>query len=528
MNLTHELAPYFIHRSGTETLWTCPRKYFYEYLYDDTGIRHTPTKLQLVVGTAVHFGLAHLCSMAQLSIKDALTFECCSDAIESSINYFRSTDSFQHLKLHEKAEQEMLIAGLLWAFFYHSWPVFVSTFEVITVERAWVETFDYQQSGVPLVHISSRPDVIVRHRATNEFIGISWKTIDSITEYKRYTFRENLQNLMETYYGEKLLSIVLEDEYSLPPDLFSKLRGRALIEATEKAIAEFRSLPREIAYVQTIFLVKGPRQAELLDGTLINWEDGQYYDEQERTWRQQSFLCYRYVNGGLAVPESPETSLEAVLAESLKPGSKGRKSKVPEAPKKSRVSRLSQESSWSYRYWKPGNKSYNNLSGDWLRQPLWEARDLTIQQWVEQLHEGGVFPSSGVEVSDADGVLDPRNSKYPLSRVVVWDDPVERAKVLMEDTVAEVEAAHYSVVTNNMHDGVFDMTRFERRLSVCNNSAPAAGVPVKCEYKDICLTSAPALIQIGGTSEWVRRRPHHEAERESFRERGLLTDAELG
>jgi hypothetical protein len=513
---------YFIHRSGTETLWTCPRKYFLEYLYLQTGVRKTPTKLQLVVGSAVHVGLAVMCTEAKRSLANVLHPKTCAEAIIQAVEYFRRSDTFQHLKEHERFEQQTLIAGLLWAFFYHSWAAFIATYEIVCVERAFVDTWSYGDD-LPTFVISSRPDVIVRHRGTNEFIGISWKTIDSLSDYKRWNFRENLQNLMETYYGEKLLSVVLEEEYEFP-DFVRRLRGRALVEATEKALDDFRKLPREIAYVQTIFLVKGPRQCELLDGSVITWEDGQFYDEQEKTWRQQSLLCYRYVNGAGVVPVEETPTLEEALVESLKPSARGRKAKIA-APKPKGVQ---QETSWSYRYWKPGNKSYNNLSGDWLRQPIWES-GISVHDWVQTLNAGGVFPSTGAEVCDAYGVLDLRNEVNPLNRVVIWDEPVERNESLMLKTVDDIQTQHYQMVRAGFvlpHDGVdstaiFDIEAFPRQLSACNNSAPAAGVPVRCEYRDVCYMPVP-LIQIEQGGQWVTRQPHHEVERESFRERGLF------
>lgn len=478
-----------------------------EYLFVGTGIRRAPTKLQLVVGSAVHVGLAFVCTALMASIKDAMSVECWANTIALSINYFISSDTYPHLKEHERREQETLIAGLLWSFYYHSWPLFVATFEVLCVERAWEETFDYGE-GMPMVHLSSRPDVIVRHRRTNEFIGISWKTIDSLDDYKRWNYRENLQNMMETHYGEKILARVLEDEYVFSPEI-TGLRGRALVEAMERAIAEFRQLPREIGYVQTVFLVKGPRQAELMDGTLVNWEELGDTNEQDRTWRQQSMLCYRYVNGGQ--PTTDPEGLEAALEESVGKA-RGKKPKAVKAPKVN----LSADVSWSYRYWKAGNKSYNNLTADWMRQPIWES-DTSVHDWVQQLNNGSVFPSV---------LADDRNARQPLARVVIWDEPVERNQALMEKTVLGVESAHYDVLTRGFDErGVLLPGAFDRHLSTCYNSAPSAGVPVRCEYlqQGVCFSGDEPLVQIGAGSEWVARVPHHEIERKSFEDRGLLS-----
>lgn len=499
-------APYFIHRSGTETLWTCPRKYYLEYLHLGTGIRKQPTKLQLTVGTCVHAGLAIMCLVAAKFPDAALSEDMMElDAIPVALEIFRSSDTYLFLKPIEQREQETLIEGILWAFFFHSWTAFLRVYEIITVERAFVERLQFPD--MPEFVISSRPDCIARHRLTNQFIGVSWKTIDDLTEFKRWNFRQNLQNLMETWYGEMILADVLDNEYEFTPEI-TGLKGRALIAAMEKAIADFKALPREIAYVQTVFFQKGPRVCELLDGTVVPGEEWGHYTDAEKVYRQSSMLCYRYVNAG-SVEAEPEPVPELTKA--------GKPRKV-----RATAVKIADAYSWSYRYYKPGNKGYNNLSGDWVRQAIWES-DTTVKEWVRALSQGSVFPSTGEAVSEG-GVVDPRNAVQPLTRVVVWDEPVERNAELMRVTMDELVTRHYDAVKQGSpSEGCkdpFEMSLFPRTLSACHNCAPSAGVPVRCEYIDICFEPAP-LVSIEGT-QWVNRIPHHEIERESFKERGLL------
>lgn len=466
---------HYAHRSGHETWWACPRKYYLEYLHCGTGIRKTPTKLALVVGSSVHVGLGVLLQShkdnGQVTVQSAIY-----EAVNAALLYFESSDTWTFLQPGERVEQQTLIAGLLFGFFHYRWPSFSKQFEILTVERDWVEKLSVSDT-IDLV-TSSRPDAIVRDKNTNEIVVISWKTIDDIADYKRANFHQNLQTFLESYYGRKVLRRYLEDEYM--PMVPDGLRGKALMEYLAGESERYKTLPAEVDYTLTIFLVKGSRTAKLLNGDDISLEEAGSYTNQDRVYKQQSPLCYRWQN----------------LGDSTLCGQ-----------------------AWTQRYYKEGNVSYNNIGKDFVSAPVPFEE---LEQWVISLNNGEVFPSTEV---------DSRNSGNPLMKVIVDEEPEYwdgiRAEQAMRSFVAEsrtnAERAAYLrelAVEGTLTEELLD-TAFRKHLTSCNNSAPSAGFPIKCEYKSMCVGS-DELVQIlpGSDKEgiWSRRQPHHNAEIEGWKE----------
>ena len=466
---------HYAHRSGHETYWACPRKYYLEYKHCGTGIRRIPTKLALSVGSAVHIGLAFLLQAHKMN--GQITPDGVMEGVvDAALLTFRQSDSYRFLKEEERQEQDVLIAGLLYSFFYYRWPSFSKQFEVLTAEQDWVESHEVTES-VRLV-ISSRPDAIVRDRNTNEIVAISWKTIDDLADFKRANFHQNLQTFLEAYYGQKVLRRYLDEEYT--PQVPDGLRGKALMEYLAAESQRYATLSTKVDYTLTIFLVKGPRTAKLLNGDDISLEDSVNYSDQEREYKQNSFLCYRWV--------SAESTLTA--------------------------------RAWTTRYWKDGNASYNKLPvSEFVSEPIQLDE---VEEWVKCLAQGDVFPSTQ---------SDTRNLANPLSKVVIDEEPEYFEEEAAQSVVASFVNEEEDIArrADYMHDQSvstdllihLDQT-FPKHLISCNNSAPAAGFPVKCEYKGICHGNE-GLIQIADGKDfegvWARRVPHHNAELERWEEK---------
>jgi hypothetical protein len=270
----------------------------------------------------------------------------------------------------------------------------------------------------------------------------------------------------------------LDDEYQ--PLVPEGLKGRALMEYLATEAEKYKTLETKIDYTLTIFLVKGTRFAKLLNGDDINLEDAVNYTDQEREYKQQSFLCYRWVSG--------ESTLTA--------------------------------RAWTTRYWKEGNSSYSKLPTSEFVSELVPFDE--IEEWVKCLALGEVFPSTQ---------LDSRNLANPLSKVIVDEEPEyfdeQAAGPVVASFVTEERAIAMGTYSLRGFDGhpTFNTaldTCFPKHLISCNNSAPAAGFPVKCEYKGICHGNE-GLIQIEDGKDfegvWARRVPHHQAELERWEEK---------
>src|ERR1019366_4206739 len=111
-------------------------------------------------------------------------------------------------------EQETLIAGLLWAFYYRAWPQFIAKYEVLFVEESSDDEIDFSIGDqLAILHLLSRPDVIVRERASGVIVAVNWKTINNITDERRENITNRLQVNLEAYYAERLYQKYLKENY---------------------------------------------------------------------------------------------------------------------------------------------------------------------------------------------------------------------------------------------------------------------------------------------------------------------------
>jgi hypothetical protein len=476
---------FFAHRSGHEAQQYCPRRRYLAYHHLGTGVNLFPP-LYFDVGTAFHHISRFLLSDGD---EDAM-HEC----IAFSLDWFRSQPVYMGMKPDERSEQETLIAGMLWTFWYRVWPSFNARFEVLMAEPPSVDTREFEITAANAVvpaklHLLSRPDVIVRDRQTHEIVAINWKTINSITDERRQNIAASLQVNLEAHYAEKLYSKWMDDEFV--PDIPTGLRGKLLMQYLDEATAYYKSLPREVAYTQIIYFVKGTRQLVLASGQEVNAEEADRWTNEEKSWRQDSLLCYRWVNltGGAAT-------------------SKGRAGKgldvtIPPV-------------SWSARFYKKGNQSYNELTKDYARQGVWES-GLSIQQHVCQLNDGAIFPST----LNPD---DERNEANPLDRIVFFENPIyrdadmqtrlRRGVINREMDIAQaLVRVQEATAAGELLDDVLDI-EFPMQLISCRK-------PTRCEY-DGRLCNVPSekreklftILPVGG--QWQARQPHHAAELEAF------------
>ncbi len=464
------LRDFYAHRSGHETNQYCPRKGYLAYRHLGTGINRFPP-IYFEIGTVVHAGLAHILAnhLPAAALDDTTAF----DAVDIAIAAFRDSLIYPTLKEYERLEQETLIEGMLWTFWFRVWPTFIGMFEVLYVEIA---SEDVVEDGGIRLHILSRPDAIVRVRSTGEIVGINWKTINSLTDERRQKTANSLQINMEAYYGERKYNELANENWV--PAIPAGLRGLQLAEWLETALEEFKAQNKELAYSQLIYLVKGNRQLLLADGTEVPNETAEDLRDVEKFWRQDSRLCYRWVDveGGAKTPAIAH----------------------------------------SYRYYKAGNKSYNQLTKGYRRQPIWESGE-SVRDWVKSLHEGKVFPSTLA-------VDDDRNKQSALDDLVVFEAPVYRDVERQLRLLNQFIAAELRTVQSVMRvekaiagapealDDALDV-EFPQHLINCTS-------PVRCEFNVICNAEAEArqplfnIMPEGG--QWYARVPHHKAEFEAL------------
>jgi len=505
---------FYAHRSGHESLQYCPRRRYLNYHHLGTGVNLFPP-LYFDVGTAFHFISTFIDPNRHLSPADYGSQEAMAETVAYTIDWFQNQPVCQTMRADEKSEQETLVAGMLWTFFYRVWPSFSARFEILMAEPLAVDTREFelirQQAVAGLVanasespanatetdtpameavparlHVLSRPDAICRDKQTHEIVAINWKTINSITDERRNNIVASLQVNLEAHYAEKLYDRWMDEEFV--PDIPAAIKGKALMQYLDEATAYYKSLPREVAYTQIVYMVKGQRQLVLSTGEEIPSEDYDKHVNEDKFWRQDSLLCYRWVD--LSAGRGKDGSRAKPFGSLPRPAS-----------------------SWSYRYYKEGNASYNNLPAEYARQGIWES-DVSIREHVQLLNEGKVFPSTW-------NVDDERNDANPLDRIVLFETPIyrdvemqtrlRRSMINREFDVAQrLIRVQQAVASGEELDDVLDY-EFPMQLISCRK-------PTRCEYDGrICNTPAESrqpLFQIlpaGG--QWQQRIPHHAAEK---------------
>ena len=444
----------FSYRSGVETDWRCPRGGYLEQFYLKTGIVKNPQPYWLSVGTAVHIGLGEMLERSQRG--GALPEDLAEASVECALAYWDTCGQSAVLTEYQFNEQRCLIEALLWAFYYHTLRVFLETYEVLWVEKEITEIV----AGRPRYMMMSRPDAIVRSRETGELVVISWKTIDSVTNWRRLFFKQDLQGMMEAWYSEQFLNSLAGRE-EFPPN-------------------------QTVSYVQTIYLVKGKRTRK--DAYGEEGEGDAFADETlGDDWRQDSHLIYPYSNydRGAQIP-APEAQAFQTLA-------------------------------WKYRYTKPGNSSFSTL-GNAFKKTLITNTGMSVREWICALNDGGVFPSTMATeqehplaktvVWEVPSYRDEGMMRSVIAQVKESERKRHRDKRVLERKARE--CAEYSALSNDIlaaeHAQMLDKL-FPQQLTSCS-------FPWKCQFQPVCHTEdgRAALVRLEMPKGYTPRVPHHEPE----------------
>lgn len=459
---------FYSHRSGAETYQRCPRAAYLEYHHLGIGIQQAPMAIWLDIGNAVHLGLAWI-----------MTHEDIEGAVAEALEFYMRSDQ-PIFRGDETVEQTWLIECILRSFWEMFWPMFKQSYEVLYVEQEVDETYKVDEpeqfikidgeldQSIPgyifdLV-FSSRPDVIVKDRRTQEVIGISWKTIDDLTDYRRTKFTYDLQGFTEMYYAGKLfVDQVKALEAQLQTLTTGRMRGSVRERIEEEIKKERLKLDKGVDAIQTIFFQKGKRIKE-------GWDEDSPFERDEdpdktgymvnsfltRPWRQKS-------TGTLA---------------------------------------------HSYRYLKPGNKSQSTISPkDWERIKAFDMGSLPIhmgpEEWVKMLHRREVFPSSDYPTID-----------NPLTKVVIYDQPIPRDAQMLDSIINQVLEQEIrkcrnliDIAEEHGEEGkrVLIERYFPQYMQGCTRD-------FRCQFFNFCHGPVKTLDLVNIPNGFERRKPHHATE----------------
>lgn len=452
----------FIHRSGIEQYQRCPRSAWFTYHHLGTGIVPLPTPNYFDIGSAVHEGLA--CSMMLLSEEEA---------VKRSISYYSSKPDFNLRHVYEQKESLLLIEALIRAWYANGHENFHAMYTVLHVEHeVHIPLSHITASGSLLtMHWMSRPDAIVKEKGSPLIAGISWKTIDDASNYRREYFSHDLQGLMEMVFGS--LAIAQQPVKA----------SYQTVAMHEHIVNDWQASSKRVDYIQTIFLQKGARAKAQNSSPSANDEEHNAATRFEGTVDSgQVFLdSYRKVDCPLIYAHvhdphaefSPFYNLEGLIPNHC----------------------------WKTQYWKPNNKTYNRITD--TRRILLDQHQ--IKDWIAALASNRVFPTAEYN-----------QGELALDKFVLWDQPIMREQIQAQEHLKQLfyqESRRHSAAAliNDPSTSAESAERLWRE--VFPQYLRGCRYPTTCEHSRLCFSEHRSYDPAGDIPQGYQLRvSHHEPE----------------
>jgi len=451
------MIEHYVHRSGVEEANRCLRSWWYSYRHAGHGLSRVPNPNYFDLGSALHKGF-----------EQSLMGRNVEQAVEAGLTYYRTCSTYGMRFPQEVSESERLIEALLRAWYLNGLERLLSIYKVLHVE----EEVHLTETVLPLgptgrfvtLHWQSKPDALLKERYAPNVAGFSLKSIDDANEFRRNYFRFDLQGLTEMFFGS----------------LYMQNPSPAWTQEIRDLYAD-SSWSKTVDYIQTIFLVKGKRLKALGAGessaelgvddptTIGDYDAGGNYRPID------SFLINRWT-------VDPHGQY---------------------APHFNEIDSVVKNNAWMTRYYKPGNKSYNQLKG-MIRVPVAQQ---DIASWIAALAADQVSPNA-----------EWNNGEMALDRAIVWDEPVMRSDMQAEEMIEEIRHAEarraLGVEAANLALQYGGEKAFNEALL---KHFPRTGLgrgcryPTMCPYTFFCYHKAPEGAEV--PSGFALRVPHHEPER---------------
>jgi hypothetical protein len=162
-----------ISRSSYDTFSKCPRKGYWTYLFQGTGVVPRIPDWPLVIGSAVHAGMEHLMRLSQEeeSVEGAVGFA--QQALNKAFQPVRFMFEDDPLLAARFRESSFLVEALLRGWVRARAASFFQDYDILSIE---VETPVLLSPGLTL---NARVDVVVRSRSDGQVYVFNWKTSSS-------------------------------------------------------------------------------------------------------------------------------------------------------------------------------------------------------------------------------------------------------------------------------------------------------------------------------------------------------------
>src|SRR3990167_5284253 len=208
-------------RSRTTTDWECPRKRFLGYELYGRGITTSNEALELVMGSALHTGLA---GIAQGEGIDQLVEEARTTIREYVLK--EATADQEHFT----NEQQALVEGLLRGYHPHVWPRLTELYPKVRLgeqELLYYHNYDGEPAGSePYMIFMSKPDLVVQ-TAEGENVYIEFKSTSSKREEWVNSWNTAIQlhssiRAIEAALGEPVQQVLVQGLYKGYIDAYKK------------------------------------------------------------------------------------------------------------------------------------------------------------------------------------------------------------------------------------------------------------------------------------------------------------------
>lgn len=199
-------------RSHVTTDWTCPRKRWWNYEYDGTGIVSGNTSLPLFMGTVLHDGLATIATLQLNSqpIDIDLIATTAHDTMYDGLCTLATSDDNTDGALFFASEQSALVEGLLRGFYKHVWPRLMSQYTVLCVEQEMT----YEHDGLTFM---SKPDLLIKDKDGNilylEYKSTSTKKEEWINSWNTAIQLHSTCKAVEATLGQPVTGVIIQGIY---------------------------------------------------------------------------------------------------------------------------------------------------------------------------------------------------------------------------------------------------------------------------------------------------------------------------
>lgn len=507
-NLVQIKPKNYISRSAVLTFKACDYKGFLTFLFEGHGLSPEKQSLELLIGTVFHRGRQHLLEHCRTHHPDGkFDDQCIDEAVEVARELWVEELGKKSLWLHSGeearlsdiiAEQECLFEGLIRAWAIRRLPQILEEYDILEVEQEEVfENFS------PLVTWLGKADALYKRKSDGAIIVDSAKTASTYPEVTERNILHDMQGISEWVAVEDRLKrwwedcqryfSVLQDSISTEIDIsnWPSWMQEKWNKDIGTAIQFFHWMisllePPKVYAVQYDFALKGQRRKE-------------NYDDPAADYVQNSFLCH---------PWKKDSLVTFNLSGSI--GTTGDEYMWLRQPAKGR------------------------LPKEWRRINIWE--DIGIKTWVEMLARGNVQPQFG------DPFLITKDEFGKMTAGVLYTPPLvirtefEKAEWLIStkffaekiyeyrDIVLEYEfAIQFAESEVELAARIKAYEEHLWRLFPKNTLSCHDFYGKDCQFVVHCHEML-GLQELEQSGYFSVRDPHHEVEKQSFVEKGFLSD----